>query len=354
MAIISNMNETENKYANKGLTGLANLGNSCYKNSCMQLLSHTYSLNDLLDNEDYKKRLNKVPDSILLVEWDKLRKLMWSENCTVSPAGWNQAVIHVARLKDRNEFLGYNQNDLAEFLLFIIDGFHNSLKREVDMSIKGDVKNKTDQLAKTCFEMMKKMYKNEYSEILKLFYGIHVSQIVSTANKVLSNNPEPYFMLDLPMVDKEDIYILDCLDEYIKPEKLEGDNAWYNEKKKKKEDVSKGIVFFSFPEILVLSIKRFNYINRSVKDNRLVKFPLENLDLTKYCKGYNKESYVYNLYGVCNHVGSSDGGHYTAHIKNANGIWYNFNDTFIQKISNIENTIVSDEAYCLFYEKKKN
>ena len=106
-------------------------------------------------------------DSILLVEWDKLRKLMWSESCTVSPAGWNQAVIHVARLKDRNEFLGYNQNDLAEFLLFIIDGFHNSLKREVDMSIKGDVKNKTDQLAKTCFEMMKKMYKNEYSEILQ-------------------------------------------------------------------------------------------------------------------------------------------------------------------------------------------
>ena len=80
---------------------------------------------------------------------------------------------------------------------------------------------------------------------------------------------------------------------------------------------------------------------------------MENLDLTKYCKGYNKESYVYNLYGVCNHVGSSDGGHYTAHIKNANGIWYNFNDTVIRKISNIEKTIVSDEAYCLFYEKKK-
>tara|TARA_Y100000816_G_C26095054_1_gene579309 strand:+ start:968 stop:2035 length:1068 start_codon:yes stop_codon:yes gene_type:complete len=351
---ISNPENKKEKYFNKGLTGLANLGNSCYKNSCMQILSHTYRLNDLLDNENYKKKLNRVPDSLLLVEWDKLRTLMWSENCTVSPAGWNQAVIHVARLKDREEFLGYNQNDIAEFLLFIVDGFHNALKREVDMAIKGDVKNKRDQLAKSCFEMMKNMYKNEYSEIVNIFYGIHVSQIVSSSGKVLSNNPEPYFMIDLPMIDKDNLSIIDCINDYIKPEKLEGENAWYNEKKKKKEDVTKGIVFFSFPEILVLSIKRFNYINRSIKDNRVVDFPLEDLDLTSYCHGYNKESYVYDLYAVCNHVGSSDGGHYTAHIKNANGIWYNFNDTFIQKIKDISNTIISNEAYCLFYEKKKN
>ena len=129
----------------------------------------------------------------------------------------------------------------------------------------------------------------------------------------------------------------------------------YNEiYRKAEEKFFEDLKLYNASPISEESIKRFNYINRSVKDNRLVKFPLENLDLTKYCKGYNKESYVYNLYGVCNHVGSSDGGHYTAHIKNENGIWYNFNDTFIQKISNIENTIVSDEAYCLFYEKKKN
>ena len=49
-------------------------------------------------------------------------------------------------------------------------------------------------------------------------------------------------------------------------------------------------------------------------------------------------------------MGNAMGGHYTANIKNANGKWYNFNDTNINEIS--ENKIISPHTYCLFYRKK--
>jgi ubiquitin carboxyl-terminal hydrolase 8 len=353
MQIIEQNIENNNElYKNRGLTGLANVGNTCYLNSCMQVLSHTYELNDFLQSGEYKKRLNKKADSILLLEWDSLRQMIWSQNCTIAPVGFVKAVQKVSAIKDRMLFTGHAQNDVQEFLLFMIDCFHNSLAREVNMNVSGNIENETDKLAKSCFEMMCSTYKKDYSEMIKLFYGIHVSEITSLENNTpLSFRPEPFSVLSLSIPhDMKTPNIYDCIDLYCNKELMEGDNAWFNDVTKQKENVKRGIIFWSLPDILIIDLKRWTMNGNKIQ--KVVDAPINNADFSKYVKGYYASSYVYDLYGVCNHSGNSYGGHYTCFIKNANGKWYECNDTMISEIS--EEKVISNKSYCFFYRKKNN
>ena len=339
------------KYKNKGLSGLSNLGNTCFINSCMQVLSHTYELNEFLNTEHFKKKLKNKHDSALLLEWDNLRQLLWSNNCIVSPGKFIKTIQKLAQIKDMELFTGYSQNDLPEFLLFVIDCFHNSLSREIKMTISGAVENETDTVAVKCLEMVKNMYSKDYSEVWNLFYAVHVSEIskLETGERI-KITPEPYFMIDLPIPpNNKSPTLLECFDLYVEGELLEGENAWYNDKTKQKVNIKKQIRFWSFPNILVIDFKRFNHRNQ--KNQILIDFPLDNLDLSKYVIGYKKNSYTYELYGVCNHSGGVLGGHYTSYIKTSTNKWYHINDTIVTHIKDAK-SIITTQAYCLFYRKK--
>jgi ubiquitin C-terminal hydrolase len=317
----------------------------------MQILSHTYELNEFLNMKDFKKKLKNKYDSALLLEWDNLRQILWNNNCIVSPGKFIKTIQKIAEIKEMDIFAGYSQNDLPEFLLFLIDCFHNSLSREIKMTISGNVENETDSIALQCFDMIKKMYSKEYSEIWNLFYAVHVSEITHLeTGKKLKITPEPYFMIDLPIPqNNKSPSLLDCFELYVEGETLEGENAWFNDETNEKVNIKKRIQFWSFPNILAIDFKRFN--SRNQKNQILISFPLDNLDLSKYVIGYKKNSYIYELYGVCNHSGGVLGGHYTAYVKNANGKWYHFNDTSVSEVG-LEDSIISPKAYCLFYRKK--
>tara|TARA_Y100000992_G_scaffold302444_1_gene276624 strand:- start:141 stop:1172 length:1032 start_codon:yes stop_codon:yes gene_type:complete len=338
----------KNILENNGLSGLANLGNTCYINSCMQVLSHCDELNKVLNKYNIKNIYNNDENSTLFLEWKDLNDLLWAKNCCIAPKRFINTIQNVSREKNMELFSGFLQNDVPEFLFFIIDCFHNALKREVKINILGKSKNNTDDLAKLCFKMLKNLYSNDYSEILQLFYGINVSLIVSLDNKTLSSKPEPYCIISLPIPKSLECSIYDCFNLYSSEEYLTGDNCWFNEKTNNKEEVKKSIKFWNFPEILILNLNRFN--NNNQKINTLVNLDINNLDLSKYVLGYNKESFIYEVFGICNHSGNCFGGHYYSYIKN-NNKWFIFNDTNVSEIS--ENKLITNKAYMFFFKKIK-
>jgi ubiquitin C-terminal hydrolase len=317
----------------------------------MQVLSHTYELNIFLENQKFKKKLNNKYDSALLIEWDDLRTLLWKENCIVSPFRFVKTVQKLAKLKGQDMFTGFEQNDLPEFLIFVIDCFHTALSREVNMNIEGQVKDDKDKIALKCFERIKQMYEKDYSEIWNIFYGTHVSLLEHAETGAnLSMTPEPYFIINLPIPsNNKSPTLIDCFNLYVAGELLDGENCVTDETTGKKVPAKKKIMFWNFPNILVIDIKRFNSSNR--KNQIMIDFPLENLNLSNYVIGYNKDSYVYDLYGVCNHSGSVMGGHYTSFVKNANDKWYHYNDTSVTEQTLIQQ-IITPKAYCFFYRKR--
>ena len=347
------MNNIEYNEKDKGYTGLVNLGNTCFLNSCIQILNHTYELVDVLNHPNIGKIVKQnIPEYSLMIEWNELRELMWSNNGVVSPNKFVFNIHKLAREKKRELFTGWAQNDMSEFLLFFIECIHNTISQNVGIKISGKKINEVDDLAIQCYTMLQSIYTKDYSKIMDIFYGIYVSQIISRDGKsVHSNKPELYFILDLPIPvenDKKTIY--DCFDLFTQVEVLENENEWFNEKTGVKENIQKRIVIWNFPNILVITLKRFSF-DGETKINKLIEFPLDNLNLSRYVKGYNSNSFIYELYGICNHYGSIHGGHYSSFVKNASNQWVHYNDTNVN-IINSENELITSSAYCLFYRKK--
>jgi ubiquitin carboxyl-terminal hydrolase 8 len=327
--------------------GINNLGNTCFINTCLQILLNTQEIIDLpetpINNNDI--------DSSFFKEWIHFKNEMnVHPESAFHPERFIRCIHHTAKLKNQELFMGFSQNDMSEFLLFFMDCIHICFQRGIETQINGTIQNNTDIMAVSCFKLLENIYKNDYSEIKHLFHGIQVSRLIHTdCNTILSCRPESFFIIDLPIFGPS---IYTCLDKTISIELLENENAWFNETTQQKESVYKQTVFWNFPKILVISFQRF-----FVKDNHIYKnmdlidFPIDNLDLSRYVQGYHASTYVYDLYAICNHIGNVTDGHYTAFIKKETNEWIHCNDHLIERVMDPKQ-IITPMTYCLFYRMK--
>ena len=111
------------------LTGLQNLGNTCYMNSTLQCLGNTTCLRDFFITGSYLKDLNKRNvlgyNGELATSFCKMVRKLWSgEQQSFAPE----------RLKDVIEkrhpnYDGLMQHDAHEFMSLLLDGLHEDLNR---------------------------------------------------------------------------------------------------------------------------------------------------------------------------------------------------------------------------------
>ncbi|CAK84647.1 unnamed protein product (macronuclear) [Paramecium tetraurelia] len=136
--------------------------------------------------------------------------------------------------------------------------------------------------------------------------------------------------------------LLDLIDNFESKEPLVDENAYHCTTCNDLTFAIKTMSFQKLPDQLIIQLKRFQYDEHKgfQKNNIVVAYP-ENIIINQI---------DYDLYGVVQHFGGLDNGHYTAYGKRSNK-WIEFNDKQTKEVQ--VNDVINDKnAYILFYQKK--
>ncbi|KAF0035487.1 hypothetical protein F2P81_013245 [Scophthalmus maximus] len=146
--------------------------------------------------------------------------------------------------------------------------------------------------------------------------------------------PSRFYELELNIQGHKNL--TECVTEFLKEEKLDGENRYFCESCQSKQSATRRIKLHSLPPTLNLQLMRFVFDRQTghkKKLNTFISFP-EQLDMGPFLEGKEDQKCVYELSAVLIHRGiSAYSGHYIAHVKDARtGDWYKFNDEEIEKM----------------------
>jgi ubiquitin C-terminal hydrolase len=332
---------SKDTYHRKGLSGLVNLGNTCYMNSVIQCLASTIKLTDYFlsrqNREDDPGNMNKTrPEYKLVRHYVTLLDGMFETNQLIKPRSFRDALSHFVK-----KYATSQQQDSQECLMYILDTLHKGLSYEIDVDIVGEPKTETDKLYKRSLEEWTACYKDSFSCIVDYFHGQTLTKVTCRSCGEESTVFEPYSTLNLSVPMQGDTSLDACLSEFFQTSRID---SWKCSKCKKK-GCDKATDLWTVPNYLIVTLKRFDNTNKKI--NSLVKYD-EYLDLTKFMSldKADPNKYKYTLYAVNCHTGSTSGGHYYALCKNLDGNWYQLNDGDVRKQTK---PVVTSDAYILFY-----
>jgi ubiquitin C-terminal hydrolase len=335
-----------------GLTGLKNLGNTCYMNSTLQCLSNTAPLTVYFLSNNYVLDINRenrdgyrgqVAD-----EYAVLIKALWSgQYRSVAPRDFRDicsvmnSTFATSQHQDSQELLEYLMNGLSEGL--------NKVRRKPSLP-EQDNDGVDDEVAADNVWKISRLA--EDSIIVDLFRGQYKSTVMCQKCDKKSVVFEPFMSLPLPIPSPTRCNLVDCLRHFSREEKMTGDCQWYCPRCKCKRDATKRIVIWRLPPILLVILKRFHFegIWRD-KITAHVDFPIEGFDVCQHISG-PKNRPAYNLFAISNHYGMLDGGHYTAYCRSpVTSKWYKYDDQEVSEMST--SNIKTSAAYMLFYTSMK-
>ncbi|KAM0881847.1 hypothetical protein ACQ4PT_032686 [Festuca glaucescens] len=301
---------------------LRNMGNTCFLNATLQCLTHTVPLLKKLGCTYHSTPCSYDEDGFC--SFCALKEHMVESILRYG------SVLMPARFKDNlSDFLPGQQEDAHEFLRCLLDNLH---KCTLDPKSKGKPSSIDDE------SIVKQVFGGRLKSHLKCHECGHLSETF-----------EPFLDLSLE-IDQIDNLVA-ALESFTKVEQIgDAENKLTCGSCNGQVCKDKQLVLDKAPDGVAFQLKRFTTLDGSiVKIDKHVAYPSE-LDLKPFHTNPDKEDLKYDLYGVVEHSGLPNFGHYVCTIRSLPSSWHLMNDSLVDSIT--ETSALHQEAYMLFYVRQ--
>jgi len=316
----------------KGIAGFTNIGNTCYGNAVLQALRHQVDLTLFFLQGNHKQLLKKKPASDasqMLESYADIITSTWSsEGGLINTRPFWRTMLPVAVKNGFGQFRAPIPHDAHEFLMLLLDVFHEVLAEEVTMTFRRP--DAPGSISTGALEFWKSSFEKKYSPLVELVFGIQHKcvkcsgcntentswETMNTTELSVHKSAEPVNLLDLMSSSVYNKSSEDIIDEYacdkckpLRPKAVVTRNLW------------------RLGNWFIIVLKRNENSGRRI--NTHVNIPMSTSFASMFHPASEEPSGrdTYELFSAVHHHGAAGGGHYTCQAKHpVSGQWVHYDD----------------------------